>query len=30
MTARIWQKMLHTLQAKGIRDLKSLLKTAGR
>lgn len=29
VTARIWQKMLHTLQAKGIRDLRRLLKIAG-
>lgn len=30
MTARIWQRMLHTLQAKGVSDLRKLLKIAGR
>ena len=30
LTARVWQKMLHTLQAKGVRDLKKLLKIGGK
>ena len=30
MTARIWQKMLHALQGKGVGDLRKLLKIAGK
>lgn len=29
LTARIWQKMLHALQAKGVRNLRKLLSVGG-
>ena len=29
LTARVWQKMLHTLQSKGVRDLQKLLRIGG-
>ena len=29
LTARIWQKMLYTLQAKGVRNLRKLLSVGG-
>jgi DNA polymerase III epsilon subunit-like protein len=29
LTARIWQKMLYTLQAKGVRNLRKLLSIGG-
>ena len=30
LTARIWQKMLYTLRAKGVRSLRKLLSVGGR
>jgi len=29
LTARVWQKMLYTLQARGVQDLRKLLKIGG-
>ena len=29
LTARIWQKMLYALQAKGVRNLRKLLSIGG-
>jgi DNA polymerase III epsilon subunit-like protein len=29
LTARVWQKMLYTLQANGVRNLGKLLRTGG-